>query len=340
MERKHDDHNHNGGGNTDDVIYNNHYNRREIKILLDQCKSVSFPPFKRKLFLNSMSLTAEDIPIKDLCGDDNSSSSSRCLGNTLHKLSLSGNQKLGIGGGIPSKLVYKSLPILKSLDLSHCELRNLPSLWDLPSLIKLNVSYNQLTEFLNQKMLEGLPELQELNMQDNRITDIVLSSKRHNNNNKKNNSIISTNLRINKKRKNHVLRKLKILNLCNNSISILPNHLDTFESLQTLLVKNNLLQRISLNVVCGFAELQVLDVSSNPVVEPPIETCLRGLFHMKRYYHCLQMEEKAKIKASSICQRDDIIKKHKRKNNNNDRQFFPFSLRNVLSKNRLYQHSA
>jgi len=149
MERKHNDR-HDEKNITDNLAHGHHTSKIEIQILIDKCRSVSLPPFKRKLFLNSMSLTAEDIPMKHLCGDETSSSSSRCLGNALHKLSLSGNQLLGIGGGIPSKLVYRSLPVLKSLDLSHCELRNLPNLWDLPSLVKLNVSYNQLTEFLNE----------------------------------------------------------------------------------------------------------------------------------------------------------------------------------------------
>jgi GTPase SAR1 family protein len=33
------------------------------------------------------------------------------------------------------------------------------------------------------------------------------------------------------------------------------------------------------------------DVSSNPVVQPPMETCERGICSMKRYYQCLRMED-------------------------------------------------
>jgi hypothetical protein len=40
-------------------------------------------------------------------------------------------------------------------------------------------------------------------------------------------------------------------------------------------------------------DLRVLDVSSNPLLQPPLETCERGLHSMQRYYHCLKLEELA-----------------------------------------------
>jgi Leucine-rich repeat (LRR) protein len=39
------------------------------------------------------------------------------------------------------------LPTLKHLDLSQCELHQLPDKWNLPQLKRLNLSHNRLTEF-------------------------------------------------------------------------------------------------------------------------------------------------------------------------------------------------
>lgn len=105
----------------------------KVNLLLDQCETVRFP-FKKKLMLNSLDLTAADIPIKDLYGTN--------LGNSLHKLSLAGNRL----STVPPKLVV-CLPILKSLDLSQCELHQLPERWNLPLLKRLNLSHNRLTDF-------------------------------------------------------------------------------------------------------------------------------------------------------------------------------------------------
>lgn len=107
--------------------------RRKINLCLDQCESIRFP-FKKKLILQNMKLTAADIPLNDLCGTS--------LGNTLHKLSLSGNNL----GSVPHKLV-QSLPILRSLDLSRCELHQLPDRWNLPKLTRLNLSDNRFNDF-------------------------------------------------------------------------------------------------------------------------------------------------------------------------------------------------
>jgi Leucine-rich repeat (LRR) protein len=107
--------------------------RRRINLLLDQCESVRFP-FKKKLILADLSLTAADIPLGDLCGTS--------LGNSLHKLSLAGNRL----GTVPPALV-QNLPGLRHLDLSQCELHHLPEKWNLPKLTRLNLSHNRLTDF-------------------------------------------------------------------------------------------------------------------------------------------------------------------------------------------------
>jgi Leucine rich repeat len=124
----------------------NNLKRRKVNLLLDQCETVRFP-FKKKLILNDLSLTAADIPVKDLCGTP--------LGSSLHKLSLAGNRL----GHIPAKLVT-NLPVLKHLDLSQCELHHLPETWYLPNLRRLNLSHNRLTDFpeevSNNKYRDGV----------------------------------------------------------------------------------------------------------------------------------------------------------------------------------------
>lgn len=107
--------------------------RRKINLLLDQAEAVRFP-FKKKLALEKLGITAADIPLNYLCGTS--------LGNALHKLSLVGNRL----GSVPPKLV-QNLPALKHLDLSQCELHQLPSNWSLPQLKKLNLSHNRLRDF-------------------------------------------------------------------------------------------------------------------------------------------------------------------------------------------------
>ncbi|GKY97822.1 hypothetical protein MPSEU_000740300 [Mayamaea pseudoterrestris] len=231
--------------------------RRKINLLLDQCESVRFP-FKKKLLLNNLGLGPADLPITDLCGTS--------LGNSLYKLSLAGNRL----GAIPEVLV-KSLPSLRHLDISQCEIHQLPERWNLPKLTRLNLSHNRLTDFPEEAMLEGLPELNDLNLYGNKIAEIIIPA--------------------NPK----LLSKLEILNLGYNDLAFLPDDLDQITSLRTLKVMNNFLEKIS-SRVCDM-DIRTIDVSSNPVIQPPIETCERGICSMKRYYHCLRMEEQTKLKA-------------------------------------------
>ncbi len=118
--------------------------RRKINNLLDQCETVRFP-FKRKLNFDDMHLTADDIPVKDLDGTS--------LGATLTKLSLVGNRL----SAFPPRLV-QCLPVLKHLDLSQCDLHQLPEKWNLPQLKRLNLSHNRLTEFPEEVRLSNCRE--------------------------------------------------------------------------------------------------------------------------------------------------------------------------------------
>jgi Leucine-rich repeat (LRR) protein len=107
--------------------------RINVNVRLEQCEAVRFP-FKKKLMLNNLNLTATDIPTQYLCGT--------ALGDSLHKLSFAGNRL----GSVPPLLVM-SLPALKTLDLSQCELHQLPEQFNLPKLTRLNLSHNRFTDF-------------------------------------------------------------------------------------------------------------------------------------------------------------------------------------------------
>lgn len=110
---------------------------RRVKKVMDQCEAVGWP-FRKKLVLSNLNLRYEDVPVERICADK--------LGPSLTKLSLVGNHFLH---AVPDPLVVK-LVGLKSLDLSKCNLRGLPEIWDLPLLKKLNLARNKLTEFPNE----------------------------------------------------------------------------------------------------------------------------------------------------------------------------------------------
>ena len=123
----------NGDSNTRRPSTDNSQLANKIALLLDACEQVRFP-FKKKLMLNSFQMTAADIPVKDLYGT--------VLGQSLHKISLSGNRL----STIPRKLVT-CLTSLKNMDISQCELHQLPERWNLPQLRRLNLSHNRLSDF-------------------------------------------------------------------------------------------------------------------------------------------------------------------------------------------------
>eukprot|EP00977_Amphora_coffeiformis_P002295 scaffold426_cov219-Amphora_coffeaeformis.AAC.57 len=144
------------------------------------------------LVLNGIKgMTGDDIPLEKLCGT--------LLGNRLTKLSLNCNPGLG---GVPPQLV-QSLPVLRNLHLSKCELKSLPEDWDLPQLRNLDLSHNRLTEFPGESVLQGLPELTDLNLSFNDIRAISIPQKAKS-----------------------VPKNLKTLDLNKNFLEYLPEDLD------------------------------------------------------------------------------------------------------------------
>jgi len=141
------------------------------------------------------------------------------------------------------------------------------------NLLKYHIFISEQSYLLSrlQTMLEGLPDLEELNMFGNKVSAIVIP---HN---------------------PKLLARLEILDLGYNDLAYLPDELDRLRSLKILKVMNNFLEKIPMRIC--YMELKAIDVSNNPVIQPPIETCERGIGSMKRYYHCLSMEEQSKPNA-------------------------------------------
>lgn len=100
---------------------------------------IDLNPNKRtkKLALKDMNLCCSTIPMKELCGTP--------LGGALQHLSLANNPLREV----PPELVVR-LPALQILDLSRCQLHQLPKKFHLPNLRVLNLQSNELTEFPNE----------------------------------------------------------------------------------------------------------------------------------------------------------------------------------------------
>ena len=129
-----------------------------------------------------------------------------------------------------------------------------------------------------QSAFKGLPKLVHLDLYGNKLTcfsPCTIHCSKHNH--------PHTN------RQQKLLSKLEYLDVGYNQLTVLPDEVATLPSLKILKCPNNLIEVIP-SSICEM-ELRVLDVSSNPLVQPPLETCERGLHSMRRYYHCLKLEE-------------------------------------------------
>lgn len=248
-----------------------------------QCLGQRFP-FKKKLSLANFNLTYDEMPFDQICSDR--------LGATLYKLCLAGN-RLGL---IPEILTVKLIG-LKILDISQCELGVIPDTWNLPLLKKLILSFNRLEVFPVESVFRGLPELQHLELQHNELTAITLPSD------------------------SHLLTKLEYVDVSFNKVSALPVEIALIQSLKALRIMNNLIEVIHVQI-CEM-DLRVLDVSSNPLFQPPLETCERGLTSMRRFYHCLTLEE-SKNRNTHNTYISNLMKYDKNRVKMRKKKLFPF----------------
>ena len=244
---------------------------RRINLLIDQVESALFP-FKKKLILANMNLTASELPVDDIC------TQGMC---NMNKLSLAGNRL----GQVPDRIVLE-LTGLRTLDISQCDLRSLPSNWNLPHLKRLDLSHNRLVDFPDESVLKGMPQLQHLDMYGNKVSEITLPEDRK------------------------VLAKLDHLNMGYNNLQTLPDDITVLANLRTLKIMNNIIEKIP-QEVCDM-DLRVIDCSSNPLIQPPVETCDRGIFSMRRYYHCLKLEEKSRQRMLDAIHQKSEAKRERR----------------------------
>ena len=244
---------------------------RRINLLIDQVESALFP-FKKKLILANMNLTASELPVDDIC------TQGMC---NMNKLSLAGNRL----GQVPDRIVLE-LTGLRTLDISQCDLRSLPSNWNLPHLKRLDLSHNRLVDFPYESVLKGMPQLQHLDMYGNKVSEITLPEDRK------------------------VLAKLDHLNMGYNNLQTLPDDITVLANLRTLKIMNNIIEKIP-QEVCDM-DLRVIDCSSNPLIQPPVETCERGIFSMRRYYHCLKLEEKSRQRMLDAIHQKSEAKRERR----------------------------
>jgi len=163
----------------------------KVVLLLDRCKTKMKRLFFKKshLALENLNLTESQIPMEELNGTK--------FGRHLQSLSLAHN----ILETLPQRLVH-CLPNLRSLNLSHCLIYDLPKRWDLPLLQKLNISHNLLIDFPAESILLGLLELVELNLSGNKLTAIKIPANPQ------------------------ILRKLRSLDLSSNELVAYPSCLN------------------------------------------------------------------------------------------------------------------
>ena len=136
-----------------------------------------------------------------------------------------------------------------------------------------------------------------------------------------------------------MIARVEHIDIGYNHLTEIPAAITSLKFLKTFNCMNNLIEIVPAEV-CEMESMRVLDVSSNPLIQPPLETCERGLHSMRRYYHCLRLEESADVEASAAASqkggssfsivkkiRNDKCRAKMRKRKETAKKSFPSSLR-------------
>ena len=88
------------------------------------------------------------------------------------------------------------------------------------------------------------------------------------------------------------------MSLAYNHLSELPEGLTRLFSLKTLRLPNNYITHVPRDI-CKM-ELSELDVTMNPIIQPPLADCERGIAAMRRYFVSLDRKERRRSRVEGL----------------------------------------
>jgi hypothetical protein len=167
---------------------------------------------------------------------------------------------------------------LEKLSLSHNTLADFSLCQRMPSLLKLALSGNGLTELPSTECLARLPNLQRLDVSNNRIREIAVHLPQH-------------------------MTRLLDLNICSNELTCLPETITLLVCLEILDVSDNNLRTLpyALFSRTHFKALRIIKASNNELYSPPQEVVNQG-----RLAGC-QWIALEKLEKSEVCETFKMI---------------------------------
>ncbi len=167
----------------------------------------------------------------------------------LEKLYLSSNKLTQWSSTINT--IFPSLEVLE-LDRNHL---SLISSLNAPKLKQLNLDGNYLGNQIDKKIFSNLPNLERLQLRDNQIEFIDINALRH------------TRLQSLGRKKNIFLGQifLFLLDLTNNSLTIIPRLNNLNETLQILSLRRNQICTIDQSIFSYYQTLHTLELDQNPL---------------------------------------------------------------------------
>ncbi|XP_070533939.1 uncharacterized protein [Ptychodera flava] len=150
---------------------------------------------------------------------------------------------------------------LRHLDLAGNKLKSLPdSICKLKCLRKIWLGWNRFEEFPLQLCTPVLSELREIHISSNRLMQQLPG-------------------------KISVLEGLEVLDVENCSFFNLPEVVCELHYLRFIKAANNNIQRLPNRLGESLPNLQILDLEGNPVRDPPLDICRKGIDAVKKYQY-------------------------------------------------------